>query len=141
MQELGIECLYAPFLGDFRDFLNERRDEFDLIVLSRMEMGQKMLDACLECAPSTPIIFDTVDLHFLRGQREAELEQSKAKREEAESVRQTELDIASRCDAVIVVSSHEKEVLEEELPESHVAIVSNIHELHGPPKPFAGERI
>ena len=140
MQEHGIECLYAPFLGDFGDFLIERAGEFDLIVLSRMEMGQKMLDACIEHAASTPIIFDTVDLHFLRGQREAELANSDAKREEAASVRRTELEIASRSDAVIVVSPIEKEVLEQELPDSHVAIISNIHELHDPVKPFTGRK-
>lgn len=140
MQELGIECLYEPFLADFGDFLVERAGEFDLIVLSRMEMGQKMLEACIAHAPSTPIVFDTVDLHFLRGQREAELEDSDAKREEAESVRRTELDIASRCDAVVVVSPIEKQVLEKELPTSHVAIVSNIHEVHEPVKPFAGRK-
>ena len=140
LQELGIECVHAPFLRDFRDFLIERAGEFDVIVLSRMEMGQKMLDACLECTPSTPIIFDTVDLHFLRGQREAELENSDAKRQEAASVRRTELDIASRCDAVIVVSPIEKEVLEQELPDSHVAIISNIHELHEPVRPFTGRK-
>jgi GT2 family glycosyltransferase/glycosyltransferase involved in cell wall biosynthesis len=140
MQELGIEYLHSPFLNDFRHFLRERGAEFDLIVLSRMEMGEKLLDACLEFAPSTPIIFDTVDLHFLRGEREAELQQSDAKRADAERVRRTELEIASKCDAVIVVSSHEKEVLEQELPGTHVEIVSNIHEVHEPVKPYAGRK-
>ena len=140
MQELGIECLYAPFLGDIRDFLKEREGEFDLIVLSRMEIGEQMLDACLECAPSTPVVFDTVDLHFLRGQREANLHQSSTKRDDAESVRRRELGIAARCDAVIVVSPYEKEVLESELPESHIAIVSNIHEVREPVKSFDGRK-
>ncbi len=140
MQELGFECLHGAYLGSFRDFLSERAGEFDVIVLSRMEMGQKMLDACHETAPSTPVIFDTVDLHFVRSRREAELAKSAAKREEAESVRRTELDIASRCDAVIVVSELEQAVLQQELPQSHVAIVSNIHEVHEPVKPFAGRR-
>jgi GT2 family glycosyltransferase/glycosyltransferase involved in cell wall biosynthesis len=140
LQELGIECLYGPFLGDFGEFLRDRGSEFDLIVLSRMEMGEKLLDLCKEFAPSTPIVFDTVDLHFLRGEREAALHQSSEKREAAERVRRTELEIAARCDAVVVVSSHEKEVLEEELPESRVVIVSNIHAVYEPVKPYAGRK-
>ncbi len=67
MQEMGIECLYAPFVGKLEDLLRERSGEFDLIVLSRMEIGQKMLAACRAAAPKTPVVFDTVDLHFLRG--------------------------------------------------------------------------
>jgi GT2 family glycosyltransferase len=138
MQELGIEYVHSPFLNEFDEFLAERACEFDLIVLSRMEMGQKLLPACRKFAPSTPIVFDTVDLHFLRGEREAALQQSNAKRAEAEEVRRTELEIASRCDAVIVVSPHEKELLERELPESHIAVVSNIHEPHELVMPSAG---
>jgi GT2 family glycosyltransferase len=140
LQELGIECVHSPFLGDFREFLRDRASEFDLIVLSRMEMGEKLLDLCKEFAPSTPIIFDTVDLHFLRGEREAELHQSSAKREAAERLRRTELAIASRCDAVIVVSSHEKELLEKELSRSRVALVSNIHDVYEPVQPYAGRK-
>ncbi len=138
MQELGIECLYAPFFTDLTEFLRERRGEFDLIMLSRMEIGEKMLMTCRAEAPSVPVVFDTVDLHFLRGEREAELSDSEVKRNAAAATRALELGIASRCDAVIVVSSFEKEMLDRELPEQHVALVSNIHEVSETVQPFAG---
>lgn len=140
MQELGIECLYAPFVGKMEDLLRQRRGEFDLIVLSRMEIGAKMLAPCRAAAPSTPIIFDTVDLHFLRAEREAELAGSEEKRRAARELRNSEVEIASGCDAVIVVSPIEQQMLAMELPESRIAIVSNIHEVCPSTTPFTHRR-
>lgn len=140
MQELGIECLYHPFIGQVGDFLRQRGGEFDLIVLSRVEIGEKMLADCRAATPSTFVIFDTVDLHFLRNQREADLSGSNEKRLAAEGMRASELEIASRCDAVIVVSPVEKQLLEAELPRTRVAIVSNIHEVRPTATLFTGRR-
>lgn len=140
LQEMGIECLYEPFLFGTEEFLRERAAEFDLIVLSRLEVGETMLEPCRKAAPRTPIVFDTVDLHFLREEREATLADCAEKRKAAAATRKRELAIAARCDAVIVVSPFEKEMLETELPDKHIALVSNIHEVCPTRTPFAKRR-
>ena len=80
MQELGVECLHAPFLPGFDTFFTERGKEFDVIVLSRAHVAEEMLPLCRKYAPATPVIFDTVDLHFVRQHREAEIARDDAKR-------------------------------------------------------------
>ena len=128
MQELGIECLYDPFFVNFETFFAERKQTFDVIILSRAETAAKVLPICRSHAPSTPIIFDTVDLHFVRRQREAALTGDKAVHEVAGETQLMELKLAAECDAVLVVSPDEKEILAEKLPRQRIEIVSNIHQ-------------
>jgi glycosyltransferase involved in cell wall biosynthesis len=127
-------------MGSFEAFLIGRRNEFDLILLSRAEVADRALPACLRHCPEVPRIFDTVDLHFLRGRREAEIADRPDKLQAAEEMRLIELGAASACDAVLVVSPFEKELLEAELPNAKIAIVSNIHAVRQSVPPFKGRR-
>ena len=127
MQDLGIEFLHHPYVERLEDYLTVRGWEFDLIVLSRMEVGRTILETCRTAAPSVPIVFDTVDLHFLRAEREADLEQSETKRAQAAELRDAEMEIAANADAVVVVSPVEQELLQKALPANRVVVISNIH--------------
>ncbi len=140
MQELGIECLYDPFFVNFESFFTQRKQTFDVIILSRAETAAKVLPICRTYAPSTPIVFDTVDLHFVRRQREALLTGDKAVQEVAGETQLMELKLAAECDAVLVVSPDEKEILAERLPRQRIEIVSNIHETRAIIPPFQDRR-
>ncbi|HKP03524.1 MAG TPA: glycosyltransferase [Chthoniobacterales bacterium] len=140
MQELGIECLYDPFFVNFEAFFAQRKQAFDVIILSRAETAAKVMPACRTYAPSTPIIFDTVDLHFVRQQREAELTGDKTVHEVAGETQLMELKLAAECDAVLVVSPDEKEILAERLPRQRIEIVSNIHETKATIPPYHARR-
>jgi glycosyltransferase involved in cell wall biosynthesis len=87
-----------------------------------------------------PVIFDTVDLHFVRRQREAELTGDKAVRDVATETEAMELGLAAACDAVLVVSPDEKQVLAAKLPSQCIEIVSNIHEPHESIPPYENRR-
>ncbi|MEY2490327.1 MAG: hypothetical protein QOC70_2269 [Verrucomicrobiota bacterium] len=128
IQELGVECLHAPFLPGFDTFFTERGKDFDVIVLSRAHVAEEMLPFCRKHAPATPVIFDTVDLHFVRQQREAEIARDDAKRRTAGQMETLELRLGKDADAIVVVSSEEKRVLEKKLPGKRIAVISNIHE-------------
>lgn len=140
MQELGVECIYEPFVASVEAFLSQRGGEFDLVVLSRAEVAAGLLDACATFCPSAPVVFDTVDLHFLREEREAELANDDAKRKKAAKTRKLELNVMRRCAATLVVSPVEKELLERELPDSRIAVISLIEQLAPEVKPFRGRR-
>jgi GT2 family glycosyltransferase len=140
MQDLGIECLYNPFLVSFDSLLQERGREFDLIILSRAETAARMLPLCRAYAPSAPVVFDTVDLHFVRRQREAELTGDKAVRDVATETEAMELGLAADCNAVLVVSPDEKRTLAAKLPGQCIEIVSNIHEPHEIVPPYESRR-
>lgn len=136
MKEAGIECLYDPFVVNLETLLRTRSDEFDLILLSRAGVAESLLDICRANLPGTPVIFDTVDLHFLRQRREADITQVEETRACASQSELMERKLASRCDAVIVVSPVEKRILEEKLPHQRIKVVSNIHEARADIAPF-----
>jgi O-antigen biosynthesis protein len=138
MQEQGFECIYDPFMVSFESFIVSRGNDFDLIVISRATVAETSLPICLKYCPDVPRIFDTVDLHFLRGQREAEMAASKEKQLEAEKMKLLELDAISHCNAALVVSAFEKEILAEAAPGARVAVVSNIHRVAPNVAPFKG---
>jgi GT2 family glycosyltransferase/glycosyltransferase involved in cell wall biosynthesis len=136
IQELGVECLHAPFLPGLDTFFIERGNEFDLIVLSRALVAEEILPLCRKYAPATPVIFDTVDLHSVRQHREAEIAQDDAKRLEAAAMEVLELKLGEESDAIVVVSQDEKRLLAKKLPHQRIAVISNIHELRATVPPF-----
>ncbi len=48
------------------DLLSKRGAEFDIVVMSRHYIAVKHIDAVRAFAPEALVVFDTVDLHFLR---------------------------------------------------------------------------
>jgi GT2 family glycosyltransferase len=140
MQELGVECLHAPFIAGLDTFLLEHGDQFDLILLSRAQVVEEILPLCRKHAPDIPVIFDTVDLHSLRQKREAAIGSNDAKLEQARAMEILEVKLGSEADAILVVSSVEEAILAEKLPNSRIALVSNIHEIHPPVASFESRR-
>jgi O-antigen biosynthesis protein len=81
--------------------------------------------------PNARIIFDTVDLHFVREQRLAELRDDRVMRHLAERRKRQELDLMRQADLTLVVSETERDLLAIEAPDVAVQVVSNIHRIHG----------
>jgi glycosyltransferase involved in cell wall biosynthesis len=97
----------------------------------------KHIDAVRAFAPHALCVFDTVDLHFLREERLAELEGSATAKAAARLKRSEELALIRKVDVTLVVSPTEKALLEDIAPEARVMVLSTIHELLPPGKPFA----
>jgi O-antigen biosynthesis protein len=139
LQALGVEALYAPYMNDPVKFFRQRGAGFDAILLSRHYIAINYLGLARLYAPKARLIFDTVDLHYLREQRAAELENSDELRRKAERTRAQEQKLIRECDATLVVSPVEQVLLARELPQARVHILSNVHEVFGCRRPF-GQR-
>jgi len=131
LQALGVEVLYAPQMNDPIRLFRQRGGEFAAILLSRHYIAINYLGLSRLYAPQARLIFDTVDLHYLREQRAAELEGSEELRRKAERTRAQELKLIRACDATLVVSPVEQTLLARELPQARVEILSNVHEVYG----------
>ncbi len=123
LQRLGVECLYFPYIATVNGFLKRRAREFDVVLLERGPTASKYIDTIKSAAPDLPIIFDTHDLHYLRIERQAEVESSDRLASEARAMKRTELQVMSNADCTIVVSEHENEVLERDAPEVRCEIL------------------
>ena len=125
LQRAGIEVLYGPL--DERKLLTELSPALDVAILSRPEPTWRWQPLVRELCPEAKVIYDTVDLHFLREARRAEIEADPAVARAAARYHDMELSLARIADATLVVSVAERDVLLEEEPSLRVHVVPNIH--------------
>ncbi|MDQ2882706.1 MAG: glycosyltransferase [Actinomycetota bacterium] len=115
-------------------FLREAGAALRLAVLSRPQVGWKLLEDLRMLAPRCLVSYDTVDVHFLRLQRQAELAASTgdeagatALAGKAAAARELELGLVRATDLTLVVSEHEQALLRSLVPEADVRVLSNVH--------------
>jgi O-antigen biosynthesis protein len=137
IQALGVEVLYHPFVPPIDAYLESHGSSYDVIVLSRATVACHYMTIAREAAPRAMLIFDTVDLHFLREERKAALDQADAASAAAAHTRKQELAAIAVADATLVVSPVEKDLLAAIIPAARVEIVTNIHVPMPGPKPFS----
>lgn len=111
LQQMGIECIYHPFYSDLEAFIADRGDMFDYVVLSRPESADTFLDLVKDKLPSAKIIYNTVDLHFMRMERRAAEQSDPAVAAEAKDMKARELSYIDRSDAAIILSEVERDLL------------------------------
>ncbi len=110
LQKRGIECIYAPYLVSIDEYIKQMGKYYDLVLLFRAPYGGQYINAIRKHAPQAKVVFNTVDLHFLREKREVELSGKGLKLHE-NLTRSEELGIMKKADATIVVSDYEQNFL------------------------------
>jgi GT2 family glycosyltransferase len=111
LQRIGVEVLYAPYVTSVKQHLIDTANRYDLVFLFRPMVVEKHLDTVKKYAPKAKTLFHTVDLHFLRMEREAGLLKDPAKIKLARKMKQIEYDAIRSVDASIVHSAAELEIL------------------------------
>ena len=137
LQQQGVEVQFHPYTSSLAMLLGERGGEFDLVLLSRHYVAARHMATVRAFAPRALIAFDTVDLHFLREERLADLDASRAARTAATAKRAEELALIRQADVTLVVSDVERDLLADLAPQAKVIVLSNIHDRHEHGRPFA----
>lgn len=127
LAEIGV----ALRQGDFIRWFRGEAPSIHTVMLSRAPIADQYLALVRKLAPHARIVFDTVDLHFLRERRAADLMRSASLRRQADATLDRELALIRRSDLCLVVSDEERRMLSELAPGSRVELLSNIHQLHG----------
>ena len=140
LQKRGIQVVHHPYVKRVRDYLISHGPMFDVVVLSRCDFARKHIADVRLHAPQSRIIFDTVDLHYLREQREAQLTQDPDVRRKAQERQLLEDDLIKEADETWVVSPIEQQMLQENWPNKSIQLVSNIVDVTGPVPSFALRR-
>jgi GT2 family glycosyltransferase len=133
--EEGVETASAL---DLRRLMRERR--FRAAVVSRPEIAEALLGAIRRADPRVKVVFDTVDLHFVRLGREAELTGDPARAREAERYLKSETRLARACDLVWFASSADMEAMARVAPGVPSEVVPTIHPARADGLPFAERR-
>ncbi|MGH3720964.1 MAG: glycosyltransferase [Pseudonocardiaceae bacterium] len=132
LQRHGITVIGDPAGQD--TFLREAGAALRLAVLSRPQVGWRLLEELRMRAPHCLVGYDTVDLHFLRLQRQAELAAATGDEQGATALagkaaasRELELGLVRAADLTLVVSEHERSLLRALVPQADVRVLSNVH--------------
>ncbi|HVI24711.1 MAG TPA: glycosyltransferase [Xanthomonadaceae bacterium] len=137
LQQLGVEAWYAPFAARAPAWLRAHGPRFERALVSRHYVASEFLPLLRRHAPRAKLLFDSVDLHYLRERRAAELAGDTALLRAAERTRARELAVVAASDATLVVGDHERELLQRDAPGARIELLSNLHEVAGPGLPFA----
>jgi len=128
LQQKGIEVMYKPI--NFSKFLDERKNLYDVVILSRPHIAIKYIDQIRKKMPKCVVIFDTVDLHFLRMTRQAKIENSVSE-SELKKIKNIELSLMTKSDLTIVTSEDEAKFLNSQYPDFKMLLIPNIHIFDG----------
>ncbi|MEO5963632.1 MAG: glycosyltransferase [Thermomonas sp.] len=134
LQQLGVECWHAPYAARIPAWLREHGARFDTVLVCRHYVAREFLPLLRQHAPQARILFDTIDLHYLRERRAAELSGDATALRAAQRTRELELELIAAADTSLVVSNVERDLLRKDAPGADVRILSNLHQVagHGP---------
>ena len=127
LERAGIEVIYPPHYRSTEEYLSRFGREFRLAIIARADVAHRHMDTVRTHAPQARVVFDTVDLCFVREERQARISGDESLQAAALLRKEQELRLARSADITLVVSAIEKAVLEAECgPDVDVRILSNI---------------
>lgn len=139
LQRMGVEVLYGPL--DVHAELAAVCATLDAAILCRPNIASRWLDSIRELAPGATVIYDTVDLHWLREARRhagggsfvsslngAEVDLS-ALTPKATALRELELAMVRATDATFVVTDAERLHVERDVPHSRLIVLPMVHDI------------
>jgi len=108
-------------------FIKKIFSSYNIIWFVHYHIAYKYLDLSKKTAKNAHYITDSVDLHFLREKREAELSNNKKKLKKVMRTKKRELSIFNKSDIVIAITEKEKQIIKKECPNIRVEVITNIH--------------
>jgi SAM-dependent methyltransferase/glycosyltransferase involved in cell wall biosynthesis len=140
LESLGVVVVENKHMQGINEFIHSYGKFFQLFFLSRVYSGGQFIDAIRAQFKSAKVIFNAVDLHFVRELRQGELEQDSGKIKAAMCTREQELYLVRQADATIVVSVEEVKIIEKEAPGALVYEIPLIREVSGCNTEFLSRR-
>ena len=131
LQRNKIEVLYAPYITNVESHLAEFGSRYDLVMLFRVGVATKHIKNVRKLCPQAKVIFHTVDLHFLRMLRQADVDNNPAIRTAAEETRLLELEMVQAADVSTVVSDYELTLLSSLLPQNKIRLLPFSRNIEG----------
>lgn len=125
VQALGVEVRYGG--RDLVGLLRDIAPDVVAAVLCRIGVAVERERLCREALPGVPVVFDTVDLNFLRVEREAQVVGTVTGGADPAKLREIELGMVQAADATLVVSSAEQALLAELVPDAPVHVLPTVH--------------
>jgi len=124
------EQAVKPILKNLIDSLDLKMRRFDFIYMAFWHIAEYFIDLIREAVPDTPVIIDSVDIHYLREIRQAKLVNKPDLLREAERNKTRELALYSKSDCVLTVTENDADILGKDLHNKAIFVVPDAHDAH-----------
>ncbi len=120
LEAAGVTCYGAPFYASVEDLLRRQAGCFDVVYLHRASIATRYLALARHYMPQSRIVYAVADLHHVRMERQAAVEERPELLMASRRMRLAEFTAAWAADAVIAHSSVEAGILRRSVPEAKV---------------------
>ena len=134
VKQLGIDVLTG--FDAAAKHLSAHGHEYGVALLSSPQAAERYLMAVRAYALRARVVYDTVDLHWVRLERGAAVTGDPLARAEAVRYRRLERLSAACSDLTLTVTDQDREALLRELPDARVELLPNIHACPGTSRSF-----
>ncbi len=147
LQRMGVEVIYGAV--DVMPVLAELGPRLTAAILSRPHPASRWLDLVREFAPGATVVYDTVDLHWVRESRRFALENPApaagngclvAVGPKAKALFELELAMVRASDVTVAVTAEERSRILNDVPEARVVVIPTIHAVRKEVSPVTGRR-
>jgi len=114
-----------------------KQQNFKAAIISRPDLAHTLLASLRKLAPQTKIVFDSVDAHYRRLEREYAVSGDNDVKRKADYYRKIELEVVRGCDTIWCTSTEDEMSLTTEARDKPVAIIPTIHPPHDGGRAFA----
>jgi glycosyltransferase involved in cell wall biosynthesis len=138
LEKMGIQVLNGHI--DIEKYLERMGHIFTFVILSRPEQTFKYLPLVRAYTINSCVIYDTVDLHWVRFDRAVAITGKEEFLKEARRYKSMELFNAASSDVTFTITEDEKRILLKENAELKVEVVPNIHDVIPMNKSFKAKK-
>ncbi len=125
-----------PKLEKLMRSLDFEQRSFDAVYICFWHIATFFIDIIRTLAPNLPIIIDSMDVHYLRELREAEIKNDPDLKKRAMMTRKNELAVYSKADCVTTVTENDRSLLKKSLPDKAIFIMTDVHDSRDSDIPF-----
>lgn len=136
MQAIGVDCAFAPYEIGLENYFRRYGWLFDVVLVHRVGAMEKVLPLARRYAPGAVVLFQVVDLHYLRMERTAQISGDSNMHCAASIMKERELSLVRQVDCTMSPSSVELELLAAEAPRCPLALSPLLFEFFGTKRTF-----
>lgn len=110
------------------DSLELKDRSFDFIYIAFWHIAEYFIDLIKSQLPTVPILIDTMDIHYLREEREAELVNDNSLKRKAIENKKRELSVYSKADLITTVTEADRTELRKYIKDKPIFILTDVHD-------------
>ncbi|CAM8401332.1 GT4_PimA-like domain containing protein [Candidatus Methylopumilus universalis] len=122
LQKIGIEVLYSPFIKSIEEHLLDKGSRYNLAIVSRPSTASLVFDDIKKYCKNIKIIYNSVDIHFLRMGRQLNYD-SNIDKHDVLKMKLLELSLIKKADASLILSQEELRIISKDISEKKLYLM------------------